>query len=102
LLQTAYLLPLTVVTLLLAVGALAFRAARRRGHCPFAVGLMAAVLVVVGKFALTSDWMTYGGIGLLVAASIWNSWPKRTTGANLIELGIQKNDFVRSENREEV
>jgi hypothetical protein len=29
LLQTAYLLPLTVITLLLAVGALGFRAARR-------------------------------------------------------------------------
>lgn len=96
LLQTEYLLPLTAAALLVAVAALGFRAARRWGYRPFLLGLLAAVLVIVGKFALASDWMTYGGIVLLVAASIWNSWPKRSR-ANLVELGIQKNDSCPSE-----
>lgn len=88
LLQTAYLLPLTAVTLLLAVSALGFRANRRRGYGPLAVGIVAAVLVIAAKFAWESDWMTYGGIVLLVCSSVWNSWPKKSTH-RLIELGLR-------------
>jgi len=91
-LQTEYLLPLTVVTLLLAVGALGFRAERRRGYRPFVFGFVAAVFVIVGKFAWESGAMMYGGIGLLIAASVWNAWPKRTTKTELVEIGIEKND----------
>ena len=91
LLQTAYLLPLTAVTLLLAVSALGFRADRRRGYGPLAVGTVAAILVIVAKFVWESDWMTYGGIVLLVSASVWNSWPTKP-GHRLIELGL-RNEF---------
>jgi hypothetical protein len=76
LLETAYLLPLTLVTLLVALGTLVFRARRRRGYAPFFLGLGAAVLIVVGNYALASDPMTYSGIGVLVAASAWNAWPR--------------------------
>ena len=86
LLQTAYLLPLTALTLLLAIFALGFRANRRRGYGPLAVGILAAVLVIVAKFAWESDGTTYGGILLLVSASVWNSWPKRAE-SRVIELG---------------
>jgi glutaredoxin 3 len=88
LLQTAYLLPLTVVTLMLAVFALGFRAERRRGYGPLAAGIVAAVLVIVGKFAWESDGMTYGGIVLLVGSSVWNSWPKNPSH-QLIGLGLR-------------
>lgn len=88
LLQTAYLLPITTVTLLLAVSALGFRADRRRGYGPLAAGIVAAVLVIVAKFAWESDGLTYGGIVLLVSASVWNSWPKGTAH-RLIELGLR-------------
>src|SRR2546429_536852 len=88
LLQTAYLLPLTALMLLLAVGALGFRADRRRGYGPLAVGVLAAVLVIVAKFAWESAWMTYGGIVLLVGSSVWNSWPKKP-GDRLIGLGLR-------------
>lgn len=80
LLQTAYLLPLTLVTLMLAVSALGFRADRRRGYGPLAVGVLAAVPVIVGKFIWESDGLTYGGIMLLVGSSVWNSWPKKPGG----------------------
>jgi len=77
LLDKIYLLPLTAAFLLLAVGALAFRARTRRGYGPLALGLAAAVVVLAGKFAFGSHAAMYGGIALLVAASVWNAWPVR-------------------------
>jgi mercuric ion transport protein len=81
LLDTSVLLPLTAVFLAIAVGALAFRARRRRGFAPFALGVASAIIVLVGKFAFESDHAMYGGLGLLVGASLWNSWPRRRTAA---------------------
>lgn len=75
LIKTSVLLPLTGAFLGTAVGALAFRARRRRGFGPFGLGLVAAVVVLAGKFMLESDWAMYGGLLILVAASLWNSWP---------------------------
>jgi mercuric ion transport protein len=78
LLDGAYRLPLTVTFLGLAVGALGFRARGRRGFGPLGVGVAAATVILVGKFAFGSNVTTCGGIALLVAASLWNAWPKRT------------------------
>lgn len=77
LMETRWLLPLTASFLLLAVGALAFRARRRRGYGPFGLGLLAAVVVMVGKFAFDNDPAMYAGVALLVGASLWNAWPRR-------------------------
>ena len=70
-----YLLPLTVAFLLIAVGTLAFRARRRRGYVPFALGILAAGFILLGKFYLASNPVLYAGLGLLILASVWNSWP---------------------------
>lgn len=75
LLDAAYLLPLTAGFLALAVGALAFRARRRRGYRPFFLGLVAAAVVLAGKFSFESDPAMYAGLAVLVGASIWNGWP---------------------------
>ena len=89
--QTAYLLPLTVCSLLLALAALGFRANRRRGHGPFAVGILAVVLLLLGKFVLDSNLAVYGGIASLIGASLWNSWPKKSVPPapteTLLQLG---------------
>ena len=77
LLNTVYLLPLTALFLVVALGGLAFRATRRRGFAPFCVGLAAAAILLVGKFAFNSSPALYGGIALLFGASLWNSWPVR-------------------------
>ncbi len=79
LMDVRWLLPLTAVVLLAAVVALGFRARQRRGFGPLFVGLGASPIVLVGKFALESDGAMYAGLGLLVAASIWNTWPRRET-----------------------
>lgn len=81
LLDERYLLPLTASFLALAVGALAFRASRRRGYGPFGLGLQAAGIVLLGRFAVRVETATYAGIGLLVTASVWNAWPRRKNNA---------------------
>ena len=72
---TPYLLPITAVFLLLAVGTLAFRARLRRGYWPFVLGLIASGFILFGKFSLVSNPVLFTGLGLLILASVWNSWP---------------------------
>ena len=74
--NTTYLLPLTALFLVLAVGALGFRAKSRWGHAPFVLGVLAASLMMVGKFVFDFDPALYGGIAILIAASVWNSWQR--------------------------
>jgi len=81
LLDVRWLFPLTAVFLLIAVSALGFRARRRRGFGPFFVGLGASAIVLGGKFGLESHAAMYAGLGLLVTASIWNTWPRRAAPA---------------------
>jgi mercuric ion transport protein len=76
LISTAYLLPLTIAFLTLGLAALAFRAKNRRGLGPFLAGLVAAIGILLGKFAWESNATVYGGVGMLVAASLWNAWPR--------------------------
>jgi hypothetical protein len=38
--------------------------------------------VIVGKFQFESDPAMYTGIALLIAASVWNTWPKRNKTAS--------------------
>jgi mercuric ion transport protein len=75
LISTAYLLPMTAAFLLLAVGMLGFRARRRRGYVPFALGIFAASFILFGKFSSASNPVLYAGLGLLIVASAWNGWP---------------------------
>jgi len=43
------------------------------------LGLIGASVIVVAKFALGLDPLTYAGVALLIAASVWNVWPKSQT-----------------------
>lgn len=74
---TPFLLPLTAGFLFLTLIMLAYRANNRRGYRPFALGTVATAIVLIGKFAFDSDFALYGGITLLVGASLWNAWPIR-------------------------
>jgi hypothetical protein len=76
---TPYLLPLSALFLIVAIGSLAVGAKHRRGYAPFIFGILSAVMVIIGKFILEADWAMYGGIALLMGASLWNSWPQRRT-----------------------
>jgi len=76
LIKAEWLLPLTAAFLAIALGALAYGAGRRRGYGPFLLGLLAGATILLGKFMFDSDPAMYGGIALLMAASLWNTWPR--------------------------
>lgn len=82
LISTKYLLPLTIAFLVIALGALAFRAKNRHGYGPLVLGVIAAIGVLVGKFDWDSNPALYGAVALLVVASLWNAWPHRVTSAS--------------------
>ena len=94
--ETPYLLPLTLFCLVLAVAALGFRANRRRGYGPFLVGILAAIVLVVGKFVLDSNVAVYGVVVGLIGASIWNSWPRKSVPLapteTLRQIGSKRSD----------
>ncbi len=85
LISTAYLLPITAAFLILALAVLAFRARQRHGHGPLLLGIAGSAAIVIGKFSLGLNWVTYGGVAVLVTASIWNAWPPRDVGRQQIE-----------------
>ncbi len=76
------LLPLTALFLGVVLVTLAYRAKARRGYRPFVLGMLAAVIVLVGKFHFDSDATLYAGVALLIGASLWNAWPRRNPAAS--------------------
>lgn len=77
LMEDRWLLPISAVFLTLALAALSWRAKSRRGYGPLLAGLGASAVILIGKFALGLDVLAYMGIAVLVAASVWNIWPRR-------------------------
>jgi hypothetical protein len=80
LISEAYLLPLTVVLLLMALAALAIDAKYRRSYLGLFLAMLGSPLIVIGKFILISDIASYGGVGLLIAASFLNLWHRPAAG----------------------
>src|SRR5215471_16279014 len=71
LISTRYLLPLTVAFLAMTAAALGFRASRRHGYGPLWLGLVAAAVILMGKFYFDTARAGHVGVGLLIAASAW-------------------------------
>ncbi len=78
LLNASFIPGLTTLLLLVALSALGFKAKTRRGYGPFILGLLAVTTLLIGKFVLSINLASYLGAALLVTASIWNAWPKKT------------------------
>ncbi|VAX15912.1 hypothetical protein MNBD_NITROSPINAE02-1285 [hydrothermal vent metagenome] len=67
-----YLFPLTAALLLLALAPLFIKGKTTNNYNPFYLGAVAALITLVGMFAIIFEPLQYTGIVLLVAASIWN------------------------------
>ncbi len=76
---TAYIMPVTAVMLIVSLASLAWKAKNRRGYAPLIIGTVGSVELFMGKFYLENNIMFYSGALLLVAASIWNVWPKNNS-----------------------
>ena len=89
LMSERYLFGVTTVFLIISVGALAFRFRERRGVAPAILGFAGAAVVLVGKFGSESTPAIYAGLSVLIAASLWNSWPRRSAGNELVQLSVK-------------
>jgi mercuric ion transport protein len=101
LISAKYLLTLTLAFLAVSAFALGFRASRRRGYGPFWVGLLGATVILTGKFYFDAERAIYAGVGLLVVASVWNSWPRRAAAVPscCVPAGV---GFTRKETRRRI
>lgn len=82
LLETAFLLPISLAALALVIGLLAWRARERRGYGPTLMGIAASAVVLIGKFGFDNNPAAYAGATALLAACVWNSWPRRAPPVN--------------------
>lgn len=101
LLDKAYLLPVTGVLLGLTLASLAYRARSRRGHGPLGVGIVGASIVLAGKFALSSDFLLYLGLVLLIGASLWNSWPRKAATTDACAACVPQGSEVQQSGAQE-
>ncbi|MBW7991418.1 MAG: MerC domain-containing protein [Planctomycetes bacterium] len=103
---TPYLFPLTVFCLAVAIFSLGFRARRGRGFGPLVLGSAAALIILTGKFIFVWKAVTYGGLILLVAASIWNLWSRRTAGGascpDCVPAAVPQTELEHKQPRKEV
>lgn len=68
-------LPLGVGFLVLSVASLWYRASQRRGYRPLLLGIAGAGFLLTGEMVVGSEVVTFGGVGVLIVASVWNVWP---------------------------
>ena len=67
---TPVLLPLISALLLLALIGYWMKAQKTKNYWPLAVGFLAGLTIIIGKFVLSSDWILWGGVMGFVVASL--------------------------------
>ena len=72
-----FLLPVTIFFLIVALAGIVYKAQSRNDYAPFIVGLLAAIGIVVSKFLIEMQMALYLSTLLLLAASVWNIWPRK-------------------------
>lgn len=77
-----------VVVALLGAGLLgAARTARAHGRPgPLGVTVAGSAALVAGRFVWSAPAVSYGGVALLVGASLWNLWLERPRSGPLVRL----------------
>lgn len=83
-----WLMPLTIAFLAVALAALAWRGHKRRAYGPLVFGIVGSMVLVIGKFGFESETALYSGVVLVVGASVWNAWPRKTCPTT-----VRNNDF---------
>lgn len=68
--QPSWLVPLISAFLIIALGAIALRAHKRRSYGPFCLGIASSVIILVGKLVVDYMPVTYAGLSMLVCASL--------------------------------
>ena len=70
--------------LAIALVVLSWGARRRRGYGPLALGGVGAAALWSGEHLVASEGLALTGAGLLIAASLWNAWPRRSVATPVV------------------
>ncbi len=81
------LVPLIAACLALGVLSVAWTTRSHGRYGPLVATLVGSLAVVLGRLIWTLPPVLYGGIALLVGASLWNLWLKRPQPLPLIQIG---------------
>lgn len=76
-LSAEFLVPIAVLLLAVSIFTLGYRAERRRGFGPLGLGVVGGLGVLAAKLWFSSEGLSYAGLGAIVLAGFWNSWPAR-------------------------
>jgi hypothetical protein len=87
---TPYLFRLTAVFLAMAIAVLAFQMRRSGNLAPLILGITASLVVLFAKFYLESDWLTTGGIIMLVAAIFLSRRTKSTANSSCPTCAVDR------------
>ncbi|WP_263384915.1 hypothetical protein [Granulicella arctica] len=68
--------PLAVILLGITLASIGFRAWNRHDLLPFLLAMLSAVAVFYGKYVVDLRSVEFGGLALLVCASLWSGWAK--------------------------
>ncbi len=72
----AWMLPLTIVSLTLTVGAILFQSRREGSAAPAILALLGAAAIVAGRFWLHQKPFVYLGMAMLAGAALWAARPR--------------------------
>ena len=80
--ESAYLLPLMLLVLILIVLGYRSRGDNHRGFAPIVLEAFGTSILIAGRFLLSSRLVSFGGAACLIAGSLWSLWPHRLMTGN--------------------
>jgi len=80
--------PIIFGSLAVSVGSVAWNARQRRRSGPLLLALAGAAGVVLGRMVWSRPVVVYGGVALLLGASVWTLWLSRPAPASLVQISF--------------
>lgn len=80
--------PIILASLAVSVGSVAWNTWQRRRPAPLLLAVVGASGVVLGRIVWSVPAAVYGGVALMLAASLWTLWWRRPRSAPLLHIGF--------------
>ncbi len=80
--------PIILGSLAVRVGSRAWSGRQRRRSAPLLLALAGAAGVVLGRIVWSLPVVVYGGVALLLGASVWTLWLSRPASASLVQISL--------------
>jgi hypothetical protein len=92
LLKEQVLAPLILASLVFAVASVAWASRRHRRAGPLVATLAGAAAIITGRLLWSVPSVLYGGMVLLIGASLWSLWLSRPRTKPLIQIRLERKE----------